>query len=349
MLILLLIFIGNELIRYLHDAAKGKLLLSVMFHTLLLEVPYFVGLLLPIGLFFSIILVLSRLYADNEMVVMFASGLARKQYFAYLSIAISITAIFSFIIVLGVSPGISKQLDIIKSGRVGDSVLAFVQPGRFEELLNHNVIVYASSVGKHKKQVNHFFMAEKPSHHTGSALAAAQGWSIVSAKGVKQVIKADGSRYIVAVNGRRYQGVPGRNRLLVTSFKEYGVKIPPLPQSFFAGDESTKSTGALLLSSRYSVADMAELQWRISLPIAVFILGLMAIPFGRTSPRRSRYATLLPAILCCMLYVNLLFVARSCLSLGMISPWLGMWPVHVLALLCILLWMRYGSRKGGFA
>src|SRR4029077_18000856 len=72
--VLLLIFLSNQLVRYLSYAASGKLAANVLMQLLGFEVPYLLALLLPLGLYLGIILAYGRFYADNEMSVMQSGG-----------------------------------------------------------------------------------------------------------------------------------------------------------------------------------------------------------------------------------------------------------------------------------
>jgi len=83
---------------------------------------------------------------------------------------------------------------------------------------------------------------------------------------------------------------------------------------------------------------MAELQWRLSFPISVFILVLLAVPLSRVNPRQGRFAQLFPAILIYIIYANMIFVSRNWLENGEIPWWVGMWWIHGIALL-LALWL----------
>ncbi|MBY0378336.1 MAG: LptF/LptG family permease, partial [Gammaproteobacteria bacterium] len=98
----------------------------------------------------------------------------------------------------------------------------------------------------------------------------------------------------------------------------------------------------------------AEWQWRISVPLSIPILTLLAIPLSYVRPREGRYAKLLPAILVYAAYANMMFVARNWVESGKISSDWGMWWLHLLLLgLALALWFnprwikRYRLRKKG--
>ncbi|NNF95809.1 MAG: LptF/LptG family permease, partial [Halobacteria archaeon] len=78
---------------------------------------------------------------------------------------------------------------------------------------------------------------------------------------------------------------------------------------------------------------ITELQWRISSAISCIVLALLAVPLSRSSHRQSRYTRLAMAIVLYMVLSNLLSVARTWLQEGQVSPWIGLWWVHILAVL----------------
>ena len=96
----------------------------------------------------------------------------------------------------------------------------------------------------------------------------------------------------------------------------------------------------------------AELEWRLSLPLLVFIVTLMAVPLSRVNPRQGRFLKLLPAILLYMAYLTLLIAARGALDKGKIPVALGLWWVHAIFLvigLGLLYWeplrLKMASRR----
>ena len=94
-------------------------------------------------------------------------------------------------------------------------------------------------------------------------------------------------------------------------------------------------------------AAAAELQWRLSMPLGVLTLALLALPVGRVDPRSGRYGRLLVAVLIYVLYVNLLALAQTWTERGAIPPALGLWWVHGLVVLLggVLLLRQYGGGR----
>jgi len=78
---------------------------------------------------------------------------------------------------------------------------------------------------------------------------------------------------------------------------------------------------------------VAELQWRMSTPLAVILLTMLAVPLAKSNPRQGRYSKLLVAVLSYVIYVNMLNIARVWLEHEELPSYLGLWWVHASMLL----------------
>jgi lipopolysaccharide export system permease protein len=95
---------------------------------------------------------------------------------------------------------------------------------------------------------------------------------------------------------------------------------------------------------------LAELLWRIGLPIAAFVLALLAIPLSFVNPRASRSVNLLFALFTYMVYANLLSIVQAWVSQGRLAFNTGWWVVHagMLGVLALLFYrrLRVGPLRG---
>ncbi|HZL92386.1 MAG TPA: LptF/LptG family permease, partial [Vicinamibacterales bacterium] len=144
-----------------------------------------------------------------------------------------------------------------------------------------------------------------------------------------------GELSFVLYDGRRYEGVPGEGSFLVLEFDEHGMPIRTEEEKEFVAGTASKPTLALLQSR--SLEDRAELEWRVSLPLSLFVLGLLAVPLSRSSPREGRYARLAVALFIYIIYANMTSIARLWLERGLVADWLGMWWVHAVVVAIALL------------
>jgi lipopolysaccharide export system permease protein len=66
------------------------------------------------------------------------------------------------------------------------------------------------------------------------------------------------------------------------------------------------------------------------------VLGVLAVPLSRSSPREGRYARLGIGLLIYITYANLLAIARVWVEAGRVPDWVGVWWVHAIFALIAL-------------
>ena len=87
-LVLYIIFISNALGRELADIADGDLPQQALLAVMLSQSVKFLSLLLPMGIFFSIIFTFGRMYKDHEIVVMNACGIGYRDFYKPVAIVL---------------------------------------------------------------------------------------------------------------------------------------------------------------------------------------------------------------------------------------------------------------------
>ena len=107
----------------------------------------------------------------------------------------------------------------------------------------------------------------------------------------------------------------------VSEFREYSLVIRQQEMERSNRKAAAKPTLALLGTQDNQL--MAELQWRLSLPLSILVLTFLVVPMARSIPVRGRYAKLLPAILLYLSYFLLLSAARSAIDSGRLPHWPG--------------------------
>ncbi len=148
-----------------------------------------------------------------------------------------------------------------------------------------------------------------------------------------------GGESLILKKGQRYQGMPGEGGFTVLTFDQHAVRIPEFDLKLDHQDPEFKSTTALLKSN--ALSDVAEFQWRISVPIAAILVVLLAFPLSVSSPRQGRFANLGIAIVIYLIYSNLLILMEAWVADGKFPAIPGMFLVHIgMLVLIIILTMR---------
>jgi lipopolysaccharide export system permease protein len=329
--ILLMVFMSGRFIKYLADAAAGKLSGDVLFQIMAYRFPGFLELILPLGFFIGILLAYGRMYLESEMTVLFACGVSERQVVGQTLVGSLVVMLVVGAMSLYVSPwGMSKVEAIFNEQRQATE-FEMLAPGRFQELGSGDRVTYTQSLSDDKRELRGVFIAE--------FLPAGDGLSLISAESGSQFVDEDtGSRFLVLKNGTRFEGVPGQLDYDIAEYEAYGLKISGGEGRVRRLDEAI-STRALMEST--DPEHRATLHWRFSLPLIVPIITLLAVRLSRVNPRQGRFFHLLPAMLLYILYLGLLIVARDALAEEKVPEWLGMLWVHLL-FLGLALWLQLG-------
>ena len=83
--------------------------------------------------------------------------------------------------------------------------------------------------------------------------------------------------------------------------------------------------------------------WRVSLPISVLLLCLLAVPLSYFNPRTGHTYNILIAIGMFLIYQNGLTLLRRAVEDGKIPFMVGLLPMHILILLVAIVLLRVRS------
>ena len=328
--VLLVIIMSGRFIKYLAQAAQGVLDPGVLFLIMGYRMPGFLQLILPLGLFLGILLAYGRLYLESEMTVLSATGMSNRRLLGYTMAPAAIVAVVVAWLSLGLAPqGVAEVARILNQQ---DAMTEFdtLVPGRFQALKDGSRVTYTEGLSEDRGKLDGVFITEQRLRDKGQS-DKEKGITVLVAEQGRQVIQDDGSRYLILENGYRYDGNPGQADYRVTRYQTHGVLLPAPSVSVEIGEREAIPSRELFGSAE--PRHQAELQWRLSIPLLVFVVTLLAVPLAKVNPRQGRFLKLLPAILLYMAYLALLIGARGQLDKGRIPMQLGLWWVHVLFLL----------------
>ncbi|AXA56973.1 LPS export ABC transporter permease LptF [Pseudomonas thivervalensis] len=345
--VLLVIIMSGRFIKYLAQAASGALDPGSLFLIMGFRLPGFLQLILPLGLFLGILLAYGRLYLDSEMTVLSATGMSQQRLFRMTLFPATLVALVVAWLSLSLSPQGANQFQLLINQQDAMTEFDTLVPGRFQALRDGTRVTYTEQLSDDRVNLGGVFITQK---NLSSDTKKDRGISVLVAEKGRQEINPDGNRYLILENGYRYDGKPGQADYRAIKYDTYGVLLPKPEVSDEVTDRDAMPTASLLGSD--DLRARTELQWRLSLPLLVFIVTLMAVPLSRVNPRQGRFLKLLPAILLYMAYLTILISARGALEKGKISPTLGLWWVHGIFLaigLGLLYWeplrLKLASRR----
>lgn len=337
--VLLLIIMSGRFVKYLSQAASGQLSPDVLFAVMGFRLPGFLELILPLGLFIAILLAYGRLYMDSEMTVMSACGMSNKRLVAYTLFPAFILALVVAGLSLFVSPlGMERAQSILLSQK-NRSEFDLLTPTRFMATQGGSSVTYIKDFSDDRQIMNQVFMAEMDvSDESGQPQL-----SVILADWGEQVVdKESGQRYLRLHNGHRYSGRPGDMEYQVMSFEGYSQLLLNQPSRSQRQLKADSIPTMQLLGSDVP-KEVAALHWRVSLPVLVLVVALLAVPLSKTNPRQGRYVQMIPAILLYIVYLVSLNAARGSVEDG--ESVLALWAVHGLFLSIALILLTVPSLK----
>ena len=324
--VLLLVVMSGRFIKYLAEAAAKGFPADMLLGVMVYRLPGFLELILPLGFFLGILMAYGRLYLDSEMTVLSACGMSVRRLVVITLVPATIVTVAVAFLSLDFSPRGAREAQALFDEQRNSTEFDLLTPGRFQPLGKSRQVAYIESLSDDSRLMHNVFISQRERNASGEI----QLVLLAAESGYQHVDENTGSHFLVMENGYRYDGEPGTADYRVTSYDKYVIKLPtPEPVAVRLTSEM-KPTAELFESSR--PADIAQLQWRISLPLLVPIIALIAVPLSRVNPRHGRYMRLLPSIFLYMGYVTLLSVARSAVADEEIPAWLGLWWIHLLFL-----------------
>jgi len=337
--VLFLIFFSGQLVGLYTKAAAGNLQVDTIMILLGLKSISNLVFVLPLAFYLAVLLAFSRLYRDNEMVVLLACGIGQTRLIMpVLRLALLFGTMIG-ILSLYLAPWADDKSRQLVQQAESTTDVQMLSAGRFREIPGSKGVIYIEETKEDDGKLRNIFI-QRTEDKTNSLIASATGYQMQE--------EQSGIRYLVLENGFRYEGQPGTEDYVVIRFKKHGMRLTD--QGLLSKHKRYKEKSSLSLWQSGTRFDIAELQWRVSTVLLSIILAILAIPLSKTSARQGRYTKLGLALLIYIIYTNLLNVSRVWIEKNEISYAIGMWWVHVVMLfMAISLFLSWPSLKHIFS
>jgi lipopolysaccharide export system permease protein len=331
-LVLYIIFISNALGRVLADIADGDVPLQALWMVMLSQSLNILSMLLPIGVFFSIIFTFGRMYKDHEIVVMNACGLGYRDFYKPVAIVLLPMLLLSGYVSLVLNAQIrGHALAAIDRGG-NQHEFSLIKPGQFNQARGGDTVFYMESLSEDKLELQEIILSQTRPDTTIMEIAKS---------GRQKVDDKTGDLFLVLGPGQRVEGVAGQKNFKILDYEQHGILIAKKNKPADTHVHSIQKTVAALWSSS-RMSDRVELQWRIAIPVVLVILAIVAVPLSHMSPRQGRFGKVGYALVVYLVYLNLIVTTRAQLEAGVVPMVINFWWVHLvfIAFAGVLLYRR---------
>lgn len=339
LLFLMALMLGGRLIRYFGIAAEGRLDVGLLFAIIGYNIPTFLELILPLSFFIALMLVLGRMYVDQEMSVLFASGISRGRLTRLMIPLITGLFIFQMGISLLAKPwGLSNSKQIWQTQSLG-SLLDLVRPKTF--ISSGNYHLYVDEFNKEKRELKNLYVVQQQTDKSGKI---AKNDVIITATRAYQVPSkdTDSSMQLDLFQGRRYELGTNNAKYNQASFEKYRITLEkPASEKITETNVETQTTAKLLANTQKPEVK-AELGYRFTMPWLIIIAAMLATPLAQVRPRQGRWLRLLPSVLifasCAISIISL----RTAIGKERISEYAYIWLI--LGFIAFALLLNWQSR-----
>lgn len=207
---LVVMMLGGRLIRYFGIAAEGNLDISLLFTIIGYNLPYFLELILPLAFFIALMLVFGRLYVDQEMAVINASGVSRGKLGRLMTPLILALFVGEAALSIVGKPWGVRSSESIWQQQALTSAFDLIRPNQF--ISSGNYHLYVGSLSDDKKQLQDVILIQSEPKPKGNA-----------AKNAAKNVAADVNHNIDPENAEQ-------------------LNIPELPKELISNNNITKDT-----------------------------------------------------------------------------------------------------------
>ena len=331
--VLLLVTFGGVLTDVLNKIARGRFPASLLLAQVGLRSLDALAIILPLGMFLTVLLAYGRLYRDSEMAVLAASGLRlRAMLKPVLWLALPLLTLLAGITFIA-SPRALALADKLVQDANRSLLVAGLEAGRFVDLPGRMGVIYIGSMTPDGRRFTRLFVQSENDGRLDI---------ITAAKGELYNDRAGRERYLRLEDGFRVEGGLDRPDFRAMRFARNDIRLPEPEAEGPKRVQTRRDTAALLASSKR--ADHAELHWRLAMPVSALVLALLAFPLARSAPREPRFGRSIIAVLAYIVYVNLLALGRGWLADGSVPMAAGLWWVHALAFAVFVVLYLVGAR-----
>jgi lipopolysaccharide export system permease protein len=322
--VIVIIIISRKFIKILAMAIDGAISGSTAIDILALKTIVVIVNFLPAAIFMAILMVLGRMYKEQEMSAIASAGGGALTLYRAVFLLIAPLSVLTGCLSLYAAPWAEEQMLLLTSKDMETADLRGIAAGRFTEYSHGDLVFYTEEIDS-KLQMHNIFIQDRQHGQP----------NIINAK-LGELQELPTGKYVVLEQGERSQGNPGNGDFILETFTEYAVRIDTKTTPINYNLEAISSQ-TLLHSNK--ITDKVELQRRISPILGVVFLTFLAVPLAKLSPRGGVYGSLIFAFLIYLIYGNISQVNHSWMLHETIPIWLGyLWiPVFLSTLGAVFL------------
>jgi LPS export ABC transporter permease LptF/LPS export ABC transporter permease LptG len=292
----------------------------------LLSFPALLDFTIPMAVLIGILITLSRMASDGEVIAMRAAGISVRSFLWPLGTFAVLGCAAALYLSVSLAPRANRSRVEIEREIGFRQISATLQARVFDEGFQ-NLVLYVQDVISGANPVwKGIFLAD---------LSAPAGPKVTLAQeGVLLTDPTQNKLQLHLIRGNIHEVAADASEYSIASFSETDipVKTPPPPASSIKpnAQRSTTELYHIPAGSPEWLEARIEFHRRFAIPLATIILALAGIPLGLSSQRGGKSMGIVLTLLVVLAYYSLFIGGISLARQGWLSPWLGVWAANFL-------------------
>lgn len=315
--VLLLLMVSYSAVGYLADAASSLIPVNLLAALIFAKTVAAFELFLPLGLYITLLMGLGKLYSEQEISALHASGMSVFGLVRSLLPLIIIVTIATAIVSLYMRPWAYDLRYDFKYQAEDTHDFDRLESGYFYENQEAGTVYFVKQAEQGVDIKRDVFVHETEEEFV-RIINADKSYTISNSLTRNPVV--------VFLDGTAYQHVHDGVDTVVRFNR---LTILPKQNEAQPREFKRKAAATSVLAKSQMPDEIAEYQWRITSAVKTFLLALIAIYLAKTSPRHGRYGKLVLGVLLFFLVHGASLVLKSSIEQGSISAVPGMWYVVI--------------------
>ncbi len=329
LVVLLVVFLSQSVIRLVTRAASGKIPADIVLNLAAYSVPEIFMIMLPLTLFVAILMSMGRICSDSEMVVMRSVGFSPANVMSVTLFIALLTAVVTAVNSIYLVPVANQKIEDLKVGARNNPQYIPLESERFLEFGEYNIYIRQYEESNGRKNIQQVYVMTYPFYPAASTVTVADEGHLLNDE--------HGVQWLYLNNGQRYEGPVADGTFRVGRFGEFRAPLAASTEEQDQKDIDIDCTDTWTLLHSDEVKARIEAQWRIAPVLALFVLAMTAVPLSMVNPRQGRFARLMPAIMIYTAYYVLLLSVRNMAVSGRLPVGIGLYIVPVFFLLFVVI------------
>ena len=314
-----------------------------IFKLILYLLPGIILFALPAAALMAVFIAFIRLSSDNEVLALKSSGISLFQMLPTVLLVSFVSFLIAlFLAVFGAPWGNGSFKDIIFQIAESKADLAIKERVFCEPF--QNVTFYINNFSTNERVMKDVFVVDRRDPQTTNTIVAKEARVLSNPKWRTITIGfLNGTIFMV---GKDFESV----RTLKFDTYSLNIGLHDIMKAVSSRKKSPKEMSIQELKETLKTETKGEVSYNVtlikllekfSIPLAVFLMGLIGVPLGAQLRAGGRSVGIVVGIIIFLIYYTFLGGVRSLCETGTVSPLVGVWlPDLFLLISCLYLWRR---------